>query len=296
MSHGLKRKILWLALGLGFLFAGNGWAAPVLAGTHFPADIHEGQTMQLKLVFEWPAEEGEYEIQSPSDIELENLKFVNLSQTQKIATANSVPVIRLILTYEFLPTQKGQGSIGFFNVLYRQTDQGSWRKIPIAKLFVEIKPALSWKGVIVLLLILTGLVVPTGIWVISVRQAEREREKNFKVDPKQQIYEEAAKKFSYLVAGYTPAFLRNLLSEWAEELKRVVVTYYDLPIQHVTQTAIFTKLADKNIPEGELQEIKDYFNQLEHLKCTPGDITTDSLEKLRLSLLHYAHSKIVLPS
>ena len=293
MPHGSKRKILWLALIFGFFFSGNAWAGPVLKDRHFPADIYEGQAIKLKLVFEWPAGEGEYEIKSPESVDLENIKFVGLSQAQKTSLSSSGPVSQLTLTYELLPLQTGQGSIDPFVVLYRKPGQGAWKKIPVTKLILEMKPALPWKGIRVLLLILAALVVPVALWFIHASWAEREREKNFKIDPKQQLYADAVKKFNGFICGYTTSYLRTLLSEWSDELTKVVMAYYDIPIRPATQTEIFKELGARNIPAGELQEIKGYFHQIEHLEFSLGNITSDTLEETRLLLLQYANSKII---
>jgi hypothetical protein len=291
-----RRKILWLALFLvGCFFLGNTWAAPVLKDMHFPADIYEGQAVQLKLVFEWPAEEGEFEIQPPAEIGLNNIKFLGLNRSKETSSSDSGPVSRVTLAYELLPLQTGQGTVGRFDVLYRKP-QEAWKKISVSSLVLEIKPPLAWKWILILLAILATIVIPVAAWFLRSTSIQRERERNFKVDPKQELYKNAVKKFNEYITGHTEDYFRTFLSGWSEELVKVILTHYDVPLRPATPTELLKGLKARQIPAGELQEIKSFFDRLEQMQISAWSMTTAEIEKMRLSLLQYTQCKIILES
>jgi hypothetical protein len=291
-----RNKILWLALFLGIFFLGNAWAGPVLKDRHFPADIFENQEMRLKLVFEWPSKEGEFEIKSPESIDLSNIKLLAFSQTKETSSSNSGPISRITLALDLMPLKTGSGSVGRFDVLYRKPNQGTWNKIPVSSLLLDIKPPLPWKQIRILLLMLAALVIPVALWFIRSSLAQREHEKNFKVNPRQELYKEAVKKFNDFIAGYTEDYLQIFLSGWSDELVKVVMTHYDIPLRPATPAQILKDLRTRDIPAGELQEIKNLFDKLEQMKARAWSLTTAEIEEIRLALLKYTQSKIITES
>lgn len=286
-----KRKILWLTLLLGIAFSGAALAKPVLKDTDVPADIYENQETQLKLAFEWPAAEGDYEMKGPETIKVTNLKFLGLSQSQQ----SSSSISRIIQGYRLLPLKKGQGSIAGFDVLYRRPNQAGWNQLSVPSFIMGIKPALPWKKIIILLSILAAIILPFLIWLVAVSWADRKREKSLESDPKQLLYAEAAKIISEFITGYTESSLQTVLSRWSGELTRVVMTYYDIPVRPATKNEILKELRTKNISAGEIQVIEDLFRKVEHLRFSTDVLATSrELEDVRRSLLQYVKGKTII--
>jgi len=288
----LKRNVLWFSLILGLTLSGSVWAAPVLKDVYFPQDIYANKEVQFKYTFEWAADEGPYEIKAPQNLGLKNMELLDLGQSQETYSTDSGPVSRLVLIYRVETKTAGQGTINSFHVLYRKPRAMTWGKIPVPAATVEIKPALPLKRIFILSAIILAIVLPFAIWFISASRAERKHEENFQIDPKQQLYADAVKKFDSLIAGHTRSYLQTLLSEWSDLLLGVVMTYYTIPIRPTTNAGLFQELSAKNIPAGELREIENLVQKLEHFKYSTGAITSDGLEEIRLLLLQYAKGKL----
>ena len=292
-----SRRTVWLALCvcLGSGLSNPAWAAPVLNRIHLSEEIIEDQKIELKLVLEWPAAEGAYVIKSPESLELTNMKFLGVSQSQETFPSKPGPVCRHTLIYRLLPLKHGQGSTSDFNLLYRNANQPLWKKIPVPPLILDIRPAIPWRRILILLSILAAIVIPFALWLIGAKLAERKREKLFEKDPKQQIYMEAVKKISGFISGYTESLLRMLLSEWSAEFAKVVMTCYDIPVRPATKTEILKELRLKNVRAAEIQEIEDLFNKLEHLKfSTEVVVTSRNVEEIKRVLLPYIKGKIII--
>ena len=289
-----RGKVLWVALFLGIILSGNAWGAPVLSKVNLPETISEGQEVPLQFVFEWPAYEGEYEIKPPQDVDVNNIKILGLSQSQETASSGSRPISRLTLSYRLLPGKPGQGSVLGFDVLYRNPTYGMWKKIPVPPVVMDIKSALPWKRILIMISIPIVLILPFALWFFKASRADRKLEEIFLSDPKQQLYADAANVFGSFVTGYTEALLRTILSGWSAELTKVVMTCYDIPIRHATKTEVLKELGAKKIPAGEFREIEDLFNKLEQLNFSTRGATGHELEKIRLSLLQYVKGKIII--
>jgi hypothetical protein len=292
MSQGSKLKFLWLVFFAGSLFLGNAWAGPTLKNTHIPADVYEGQAIRLKHVFEWPAEEGEYEFQFPNEIGLHHLQFLGQDQSKKITSSDLGPVFRLTLSYQILPSTAGQGSIDGFNVLYRKKDSATWNTLAVPSVLIDIKKGLSEKWILILISVLIAIALPFMIWVIRATLSEQKQEQNFKSDPKQQIYASSAKIFENLITGHAGPYVRSLTAEWSYEFTKVVMACYDLPVQVVGRDAIVSELETRNIPPEELHETKRLLDRLEDLKFATELTSSIELEKTRLLLLQYVKNRI----
>lgn len=290
-----KRNVLWPALFLGLILSSSAWADPVLKDVSCPLDnIYEGQKVAFKLTFEWPAEEGEYEIKVPQDIGLKNIKLIDLSRSQETHSSDSGPVSRFVLIYQIMPLKKGQGTISGLNILSRKSGTLTWQTISVPTIIVNIKAALPIKKILILVTIPLAIVFPFALWFIRGSWAERKHEKSFQSDPKQQFYANAMGTFISFTSGYNASSLQALLSEWSTELMNVAMTCYDIPIRPTTKSEILKELGTKDIPANELHEIEGLFDSLEHLRfSTETALTSQKLEKLRLSLLRYVKGKII---
>jgi hypothetical protein len=322
-----KQNILWLALSLGLTLSGNAHADPALVDAQLPGEIYSGQKVEFKLTLEWPEKEGKFEFKTPKAIDLENFEILEKGQSLETHASDSGPISRLVLIYEMQASAQGRGKISSFNVLYRKPHTLSWNSIQIPSVIVDIKHGLPVKKIIKLTAITLAIIFPFMIWFIRARSAEQKHEKNFQGDPRQQIYAKAAIKFSRFISGYTASFLEELLSDWSSEIMKVIMAYYDIPI-HTSTTPeilkelrarnvtaeglheiedilaslersrlataeIIKELRDRNIANDDLQEIGSIFSQLSHLKFATESTSSKELEKLRIALLTFAKSKII---
>lgn len=294
MSRFFKPGFFCFLLLFGLILSGNVSAELVLKEALLSPDLYEGKEARLKLIFEWPAQEGAYEFRTPHDIKLQNLKLLDVSQTQETFLSSAGPVSRLILSYQMLPIERGQGTIHRFNILYRKPGAPKWETMPVPTTLVKINPPLSRAGIVILITLVTLVLLSFAILFFRASRIERKDEESAPRDPKQQIYSEAEEKLNGFITGHTASYIRTLLSDWSSELKKVVMTYFDIPVRSATKTEILKELSARNLPAGEIAEIDEFFKKLEHMMFSPGDMTSDELEQLRRSLLQYVKGKTIL--
>ncbi len=293
MAQIVKRTALYILLFLVLACLPSAWADPALEGAQLPADIYQDQKVELKLTIEWPASEGAYEFKSPDDIKFSNFQLLDHGQSQDTYSGSSGPTSRLALTYQIMPITAGQGMVSSFEVRYRKSRGSSWNKIRTPNILVDIKPGLPIKMILILTSITLAIIIPFALWLFRSSAVEKEHEKKFQNDPKQQVYANAALKFDDFISGYNATALKTLLSEWSSELLRVIFTCHDIPLHSASRSEVLNELAAKNIPESEIEEIKTLFSNLERLKFSADSMTSSELEGIRDTLLRYTRSKIV---
>lgn len=280
---------------LGLALPGSAWAVPVLKKVKLPADLYEGQPASLALTFEWPSGEAAYELRGPDTINLKNIKLLDVQQSQVIVSSEGESASRVVLTYRLKPVSAGPAVVDSFEVLFRESRSSSWKKIQTPPLMVTIKPAFPVKLTLILIGVLLIIIIPAGILYFRASGLMKKDEKILQEDPKQQAYVRAAKKFSTFVTGYNAESLRKILADWAGELARVVMTYYDIPLKSMTKSEILWELRGRNVPPAEIHKVEDFLTVLERLRfSTDMAATSAELEQTRLSLLQYAKDKIII--
>ena len=278
------------------IFAPLALAAPVFKDAAQPGDIYEGQKVQLKLNFEWPASEGDYELKIPKDITLHNFEFLGQDQSLKISSSGLVSIVQCVLICELLPSAAGQGRIDSFYLLYRKSESAAWHTLAVPGLQVTIKPALPVKQILVLSAVFLAIVLPLALWLIQSSAATQRHERDHPEDPKQAVYQNAVKVFENLISGVTGAYFRGLAADWFYEFTRVVITYHDLPAQLVTKAELIKGLAAKNVSAEEIEKVGDLWDSIEPFKSA-SDLTGGiELEQIRLLLLQYVKGKITAPN
>jgi hypothetical protein len=322
-----KQNALCLAFFLGLTLSGNAQADPALVNEELPGEIYSGQKVEFKLTFEWPEKEGKIEFKTPKTLDLVNFEILDEDQLLDTHPSDSGPVSRLFLVYQMQASGQGQAKINSFNVLYRRPHTLTWNSIQTPSVLVDIKHGLPIKKIIKLTAITLAIIFPFALWFIRARSSEQKHEKDFQSDPRQQVYANAAIKFSHFISGYTASSLEALLSDWSSELLKVIIACYDIPT-HISTTPeilkelrarnipaiglheiedilgmlersrmataeIIKELRDKNISDSDLQEIGSIFSQMSHLKFATESTSSRELEKLRLALLAFAKNKII---
>ena len=303
---------------MGLTIASGAFAEPVLVDAQFPGEVYNGQKVNLSLTYEWPKKEGWVEFKTPEVIDLINFKVEDQYQSLESRNSDSGPISRLSITYQLQATDLGQGKILSFTILYRKPHASTWSMLKTPNVMVEIKQGVPIKKILKLTGITIAIILPFAFWFIRARTKERKHEVSFQNDPKQQIYANAAIKFSRFISGYTVTFLEGLLSEWSSEILKVIMACYDIPGDAATPHEILKELRTRDIPADSIREIEDIFKRLALSKQTAAEMINErpeidlaegdwdlerdgqkpetrasiSLEKLRLTLYGYTKSKI----
>jgi hypothetical protein len=287
----LKQSFLIFASALALCCAaGPASADPTLAHRSISENILAGQKVKLILALEWPAQEGELQFAPPEEsLPLNNIKFLAL----KRSLTNEGRISRLTLVYELLPLKAGQGTIESFNLHYRAPGMTRWRDLPIPKITLDIKPGLPWKTIGILLLLLAAIVIPSAIWLVMIFAKENRVKGNIRKDPKQQMYADAARSIDGFIGSFDQVFLKKCLTSWTDQLKKVVMTRYGIPVRPATGAEILKELDQKKIPVDEINEVTDLFNRIARMRFSTEIAASQELDKLQHALLQYIRSKMI---
>jgi hypothetical protein len=276
-----SHKVLWLALLLSFTLSGKCWADPQVTHARISESLYAGQNAELQFTIEWPTSEGTYEFSPPKDIRLINFNLLRQGQAIQKDSRNSGLISRIVLTYAIMPRDPGQGMIPSLEIRYRKARATSWKRIQTPPILATIKPGLPLKTILILTSIIVAMVLPFAILVIRRSWADRKYERMFQNDRKQQIYAAAVRKFDKLISGYTEYDLKEYLSEFSDELMKVIMTFYEIPVRPATTAQLLDELTAKNISDDEMEEITDLWKRLDHLRFLPDmQLTSKELETI----------------
>ncbi|HPS37155.1 MAG TPA: hypothetical protein PLL75_05455 [Candidatus Omnitrophota bacterium] len=265
-------------------------AAPSLVYTDVTKRVYARQKMTLTLVIEWPVSDGELQFKVPEEsLKLNNLKFEVLTRTQDGDPKTS----QLTLVYELLPLEVGPGKIQSFNLRYKNPSAINWKTFLIPEFNVDVKPAFPWGTILFFLFVLTAIILPASIWLIHMRKKEQLLRARFLADPRQQVYDSAAKDVDGFVSGFDEAFLNKRLAMWTEALKKVAMTRYGVPVRPATAAEILRELESRGVGVAELNEITDLFNRISRIKFSTEASTGKEVEETQQEILKYIRSLLI---
>lgn len=267
------------------VFAPLCFAAPRLKVEPPAGKVALGQSVVLKLQLEWTKDEGPYEINS-LEPKLENLILESQNQSQETGET-----VSQTLLYKFRPLKAGKALIYPFEIIFRKTETDLWIPILIPEQKIRVVSNFPFTAALIGLGIVAGLSL--GI-VFGFKQWElwktRVAARNAPpVDPKQRIYAQAEE----AITKFDSPHPREKLTHWANQLRIVVATYYDVS-RVATPNEILSFLKIKGIPAGDWNEISRLFEQLSELQFSRHDISAYDLARMQRTLLQYVTGKIII--
>lgn len=282
-------RMKYILLGLILIFgalAPLGFAAPRLKIEPPAKQIATDQSVILKIHLEWPQSEGPYEINS-LEPKLENLTLENQNQSQETGET-----VSQTLLYEFRPLKAGTAVIYPFEISYRKTEAESWTPILVQEQTIKVVPSFPLKAMLIWLGTAAGL--STGIFAgfrmwkfLKARAAARNVPPP---DPKQRVYAKAEES----IATFTSSDPKEKLTHWSNQLRAVVVAYYDMVPPTAPSSEILSCLKAKELPVGEWNEISRLFGQLTEMQFSRQDIASAELDRIQKTLLQYVKGKIII--
>jgi hypothetical protein len=268
------------------IFAPPGFAAPRLTVEAPARQISTEQSATLTVRLDWPQAEDPYEINS-LEPKLENLTLEKQDQSQETGA-----MVRHTLTYEFRPVKKGTAVIYAFEIDYRKSDTEPWIPILVPEQKIRVVASFPFKTILIWLAVLGGTAALTvgGIGVGRILNNRRAAMLTTPPDPKQRIYAKAEE----AIATFASSDPKEKLTHWSNQLRTVIVTYYELPSTTATSSEILSSLKDKGLLAGEWNEVSRIFQQLKEMQFSRADIPARDLEQLQKTLLQYVKGKIII--
>ena len=285
MSRYTKRAFAFACMAVS-VYVPLAFAAPRLKVEPLAKQISFGQCATVKIQLEWPQSEGPYEIHS-REPKLENLTLETQNQSQE-SGANVLHT----LTYEFRPISRGLAFIYPFEINYRKSESDPWIPILIPEQKTKVVSGFPGKTLLILSGVLGALsVVLYTAFKMWQNEETRKAAKDLPPeDPKQRFYSKTEES----IATFTASDSKEKLTHWSNQLRAVVVTYYDIPSRTATNAEVLSFLKTKGLPAGELQEITRLFELLDELQFSRQDIPAYDLERTQKTLLHYIKGKIII--
>lgn len=262
------------------------YAAPSLKIESPQKRIPLGQPVTLKVLLEWPQEEGPYEVHS-LEPKLENLTLEAQNQSQETSA-----IVLHTLTYEFRPIKNGPAVIYPFEISYRKSETDPWTPLFVPEQNFAVVTGFPAKLLLWGFSIL-GILSGAGFAGFKAWQsAERQRTVRDlpPPDPKQHLYAKAEES----IATFTAADAKEKLTHWSNQLRHVVIAYYDIPAKGATNAEVLSFLKSKGLPAGEWQEISRLFELLSELQFSRQDIPAYDLDPTQKTLLQYVKGKIII--
>jgi hypothetical protein len=296
-----RRLILILC---GILLTGvclsRAFAAPILTIESPQKKISLGQRAILKIKLEWPQAEGPYEINSlepkPENLTLEaqnQSQSISISENSKLGQPRETgAMVRHTITYEFLPIKKGTAKVYPFEVSYRKSETDPWTPVFIPEQNTQVVSSFPlkafWIGFAVLGTLLGAGFTGFKLWqTAAVREAAKDLPPP---DPRQRLYAKAEE----AISTFSSPDAKEKLTYWANQLRPVIVSYYNMPSKTATSAEILSLLKSQGIPAGEWQEISRIFEQLAEMQFSRQDIPSYDLDRMQKTLLQYVKGKIII--
>ena len=282
----MKRILVCSALILGFYLPGSGLAAPDLKIEPLAKRISTGQTATLKVRLEWPEAEGPYEITS-LEPKLENLTLETQNQEQETGAT-----VTHTLTYEFRPLKIGAAIIYPFEVSYRKSETDPWIPLFIPEQNTKVVSNFPLRVLLIGIGVLGSLFV-SGFAGFKIWRSVKTRQAAKSIpppDPRQRIYAKAEES----IATFTSSRAKEKLTHWSNQLRTVIMAYYDIPAKTASNTEVLSFLRSQGLPAGEWQEISRLFDQLNEFQFSRQDIPSYDLDRMQKTLLQYVKGKIII--
>ncbi|MFH0986324.1 MAG: hypothetical protein V1882_12480 [Candidatus Omnitrophota bacterium] len=261
-------------------------AAPNLKIESPKKQISHEENATLKVRLEWPLAEGPYEINS-LEPKLENLTLESQNQSQETGETVSQTFL-----YTFRPVKTGTALIYPFEISYRKADAEPWAPLFIPEQKITIVRGFPFKAMLIGLSVAGAFLIAVFIgfkqWTLS---QERAAAKNMlPPDPRQRVYAKAEE----AIANFSSPKPKEKMVHWANQLRTVVMTYYDIDSKTATQTEILAFLKAKELSAGEWNEISRLFEQLTEMQFSRQDIPSYDLDRMQKTLLQYVKGKIII--
>ncbi len=268
------------------IFSPSVFAAPRLKVEPPSKQIAADQSVILKLQLEWPKAEDPYELNS-LEPKLENLTLENQNQSQETGET-----VSQTFSYEFRPLKPGTAVIYPFEISYRKSETDPWIPILVPEHRIHVVSSLPLKTTLLWISIAGGLlgVIFAGIKLAGLLKAQAAARNIPPPDPKQRIYAKAEESMS----TFTSPDSKAKLTYWLNQLRTVIVTYYDVPLTGTATQEILSFLKAKGIPAGEWNEISRLFEQLTEMQFSRQDIAAYDLDRMQKTLLQYVKGKIII--
>ena len=313
MSQRIKCTLACFILMMG-VFASLGLAAPRLKVEPPAKQIATDESAILRIQLEWPKAEDPYEINS-LEPKLENLILENQNQSQSISISENPKLgqpwlpswerkskpgqsqetgetVSQTLLYQFRPLKTGTAVIYPFEISYRKTETDPWIPILVPEQKIKVVSNLPLKTALIGLGIIAGLTAAifSGIRLRGFLEARKAARNAPPPDPKQRIYAKAEES----IATFTSPDSKAKLTHWSNQLRTVVVTYYDFSPRTATHAEVLSFLKTKGLQAGELNEISGLFGQLTEMQFSRADIPAYDLDRMQKTLLQYVKGKIII--
>ena len=281
-----RHKILLCGFFLVVIFAPMGFAAPRLKLEPPPKQIAIDQNVRLKVQLEWPATEGPYEINS-LEPKLENLTLEKQNQSQETGSS-----VLQTITYEFRPLKKGSAVIYPFEVSFRKTETEPWIPILIPEQKIKVVSSLPLRSILIGMGIAVGIsaAIYAGFKSLGILKARVTTRNVPFQDPKQRLYAKAEES----IATFASPDSKKKLTNWSNQLRAVLVTYYDISSKAATREEVLSSLKKLKLPAGDWNEISRLFDQLSEMQFSRQDTPTCELDRIQKTLLQYVNGKIII--
>ena len=307
-------KFFLLVVSLIVVFVPLSIAAPRLKIEPPAKQINTDQSATLKIRLEWSQTEGPYEINS-LEPKLENLTLENQNQSQSISISENPKLgqswlpswerkskpgqsqetgelVSQTFLYEFRPVKAGLALIYPFEIGYRKAETEPWVPILVPEQKIKVVSSLPWKATLIGMSLLAGLTAAifSGSKLWRFLEARAAAKNISPPDPKQRVYAKAEES----IATFTSPESKEKLIHWSNQLRTVIMTYYDVPSKTTTSAEILSFLKAKGLSTGEWNEIHRIFEQLTEMQFSRQDIPAYDLDRLQKTLLQYVKGKIII--
>ncbi|MFA5159544.1 MAG: hypothetical protein WC484_03450 [Candidatus Omnitrophota bacterium] len=281
----MKRILIYFILMLGLLLP-LGFAAPRLKIEPLAKQIATDQSVILKIRLEWPQTEDPYEVNC-LEPKLENLTLENQNQSQETGATVSQTFL-----YEFRPLKAGTAVIYPFEISYRKTETEPWIPLLVPEQKIKVVSNLPLKATLICLGIVAGLSAAAfaGIKLWGFFKNQTAAKNVPPPAPKQRVYAKAEES----IATFTSPNSKGKLAHWSNQLRTVIVTYYDVSSKTATNAEVLSFLKAKGLPTGEWNEISRLFGQLTEMQFSQQDIPAYDLDRMQKTLLQYVKGKIII--
>ncbi len=281
----MRRFLVCLLVMLGVCLP-LGLAVPQLRIEPPAKKISTDQSVTLKLQLEWPQAEGPYEINALEPM-LENLMLKDQNQSQETGET-----VSQTLLFIFQPVKPGVAVIYPFEISYRKIETDPWIPILVPEQKINVVASFPAKAILVELGFAAALGA-AGYFSYKYFQIFKAREAAKNVpppDPKQRIYAKAEES----IANFSSPNAKEKLVHWSNQLRTVIVAYYDVTSKSATNTEILSFLKAKELPMGEWNEVSGLFAQLTEMQFSRQDIPAYDLDRMQKTLLQYVKGKIII--
>ena len=249
-----------------------------------------GDTITFAISFEWPESEGTYKFVFPS-LNLENLTLEHQGEAKGTRQTNRGLIIYRKTTYKLTPIKAGSAIVRAFAIKIFHKENNKWVTMHIGDQRIKvlntgwISQIFSWKGILIIVATLG-----CSFFLFSFLFSSKPPEKHvITLEEKNQ----ALNKIKEEILATNDKTQKDILWEWAINLKDTLLTCYEVSSKNLTESEIIDELKNGSLPPKDIVIIEKLFDKISNYKFSSKKIPEEDHKKLQNDLTVFIDSKIV---